>query len=379
MLMERRGLRCLLVGGAGVLVANALLWRRDSARALRCRATRRVLPNLPAAQPRVSMLVAAWNEADVIQRHLASVAALNYPDLEVVLSAGGQDGTYELARQHERPGLTVLLQPPGRGKQAALRDCLERASGEVIFLTDADCIVDQDSFERTVAPVLAGEAEAATGTWRPLAEQLRSSALAAHRWASTVYGAAQAPATASGIVGANAAVSRLALKQAGDFQDEVPSGTDYHLAKLLLKTGASIRHLPASEIESRMDLGLPSFARQQRRWLRNVVRLGPSLGARAEALACWRTSLLALGLLLAPLVCLLARRPRGLALWALVLLHGSVSKVRYLGFAYLLQSGLGRRQLLRCSLLALPMTLFELLVWAFAIVDYLRLRWEPRW
>src|SRR5205823_4146563 len=109
-------------------------------------------------------------EADLLAQHIESVLVLSYPDKEYILSAGGSDGTYAIARRYEERGVVVLEQQPGEGKQRALRQCFRQATGEIIFFTDADCLLDDESFERLIIPLANGEAEAATGTARPFPE-----------------------------------------------------------------------------------------------------------------------------------------------------------------------------------------------------------------
>ena len=58
--------------------------------------------------PRVSFLVAAWNEAGMIERCLRAVAGLSYPDVELVLCAGGSDGTFALAARYAGDKLRVI-------------------------------------------------------------------------------------------------------------------------------------------------------------------------------------------------------------------------------------------------------------------------------
>jgi cellulose synthase/poly-beta-1,6-N-acetylglucosamine synthase-like glycosyltransferase len=99
--------------------------------------------HMPAFEhtPRVSFLVPAWNEAQHIQACLGSILALRYPEKELVVCAGGEDGSYTLAKRFEGPEVIVLKQQPGEGKQCALRRCFANSTGEIIFLTDADCLV----------------------------------------------------------------------------------------------------------------------------------------------------------------------------------------------------------------------------------------------
>jgi glycosyltransferase involved in cell wall biosynthesis len=84
--------------------------------------------------PSVSVLLPAWNDAAMIGRCLESLLTIDWPDLEIVVCAGGADGTLDIARHYESERVTVLEQHPGEGKQAALRRCLERSRGDIIYL-----------------------------------------------------------------------------------------------------------------------------------------------------------------------------------------------------------------------------------------------------
>src|SRR6266545_682146 len=52
------------------------------------------------ARPSVSVLLPAWNEAVMLRRCLDSILAIDWPKLEVVLCAGGNDGTLEIANRY---------------------------------------------------------------------------------------------------------------------------------------------------------------------------------------------------------------------------------------------------------------------------------------
>ena len=68
--------KLFLIGLAGVLVYNARQWRLDKALAQRLRRERAPVPSL-ARTPKVSALVAAWNEANNIDAHIRSCMALS--------------------------------------------------------------------------------------------------------------------------------------------------------------------------------------------------------------------------------------------------------------------------------------------------------------
>ena len=360
----------LFTAGMGVvLTMNFIQWQRDQALAAVFR--RRLSsppPEMSSRQPKVSIIVAAWNEADLLARHIESVLALRYPDKEYILCAGGSDATYEIAHRYEGPGVVVLQQQQGEGKQRALRQCFERASGEIIFFTDSDCLLDDDSFERIVVPLADGEAEAATGFARPLPEQVKTSLLAAYRWAATLYNAAMQPKFVSGLLGRNAAVLRTTVEGAGALREDVPTGTDYYLAKMILRNGARILHVPESIVQSRYAVGLSHYARQQHRWLRNSVLLGRRFGASEDVRASLTASFLGLAMIVGPIVAWFVFPP-ALLLWLLAVIHSALSKARYFAFAALTGSLPGDRAAVGC-LWAIPLTLFECYVWASVLLDY---------
>jgi glycosyltransferase involved in cell wall biosynthesis len=318
----------------------------------------------------VTILVAAWNEAAMIEEHVSSVLRLRYPRLQYVLCAGGPDGTFELASQFARPGVVVVEQRAGEGKQAALRRALSLATGDVIFMTDADCLLDDASVERTLAPILDGEAEASTGGSQPLPRQQERSLLALYHWAGDRYVACRSGDTAAGLLGRNCAVTRSALERTGGFRADVPTGTDYHLAKSLIAAGIPIRHVGSSAVPSRYSESIRPYARQQRRWLRNVVILGGRFGARDDVRQAALTSCIGLATLFAPLTAVALGRSV-LAAWLVVVIRGAASKVRYVDFAVRVDERPDLAPSTARRLAAVPLTIVELAVWSLPLLDYL--------
>jgi hypothetical protein len=113
--------------------------------------------------PKISIVVAARNEAAGIEAALESLLALEYPELEwIVVDDRSDDGTSEvlssLAARH-RPLTIVRVDrlPAGwLGKNHALARGVERASGEWILFTDADVVYkDPTLLVRLVAQALA--------------------------------------------------------------------------------------------------------------------------------------------------------------------------------------------------------------------------------
>jgi cellulose synthase/poly-beta-1,6-N-acetylglucosamine synthase-like glycosyltransferase len=274
-----RAVPLLLLGLAGVTLQTWRLARRDRA------ALARAASPAPApawetwpARPSVSVLVAAWNEAAAIDDHLRSFCALRYPHKQLVLCAGGDDGTFERACRWANLQVVVLEQQEGEGKQQALRRCLPYATGAVIVLTDADCLLSEPAFCRLLAPLATGASRVVTGTSEPYAAQ-RGCALVQYQWLTDLAWSAQLPETVDGVLGRNCALLRPVLDEIGGFDAPVRTGTDYFMSRQLARAGHAIRAVPDSRIATRYPDSARAYLRMWRRWNKNLLIHGPRFGA----------------------------------------------------------------------------------------------------
>jgi cellulose synthase/poly-beta-1,6-N-acetylglucosamine synthase-like glycosyltransferase len=102
--------------------------------------------------PRVSLIVAAYDEEDSIAAKVANALALDYPRqrLEIVVASDGSaDRTAERARA---AGADLVLDLPRAGKVAAQNAAAERAGGEILAFSDANSIWSRDALRRLVEP-----------------------------------------------------------------------------------------------------------------------------------------------------------------------------------------------------------------------------------
>ncbi len=105
-----------------------------------------------AELPRISVLVPARDEAENIEACVRSLLALNYPNFEVVvLDDHSSDDTYAILcrLRDEDYRLRVLigaaLPPDWYGKPFACWQLAHAASGELLLMTDADCVFAPDA------------------------------------------------------------------------------------------------------------------------------------------------------------------------------------------------------------------------------------------
>ncbi len=108
-------------------------------------------------RPRVTILFAAWNEAEVIAEKLDNSLSQGYPSelLDVVVvSDCSDDGTDEIVEEYAaRSGRVRLLRAAERqGKSAALNLGAPAAQGEIVVFTDANAVFASDAVEWLVRP-----------------------------------------------------------------------------------------------------------------------------------------------------------------------------------------------------------------------------------
>lgn len=114
----------------------------------------------------VSVLMPVYNEQETVGHVLRTVLSVPLPIKEVVVvDDGSTDGTAEIVRQIASGDPRVHFhQQPNAGKTAAIRAALERATGDVIIVQDADLEYDPHEIPAVVAPILEGRADVVYGS-----------------------------------------------------------------------------------------------------------------------------------------------------------------------------------------------------------------------
>ena len=126
-------------------------------------------------EPSVSLLVAAYNEADVIEAKIRNALALDYPAdrLEIAIACDGpNDGTTAIAQRvaAEIGGgrVKVFAYPVNRGKITALNDTIPQLAGDVVAFSDASSMLAPESLRTLVANFADERVGAVSGVYRVL-------------------------------------------------------------------------------------------------------------------------------------------------------------------------------------------------------------------
>ncbi len=112
-------------------------------------------PKYPPNTPKVSMLIAAYNEQDIIDAKLENTLALDYPPekLQIVVAAdGSSDNTPNIVKNYGTRGVELSHQPERRGKMAAINRAIPIAKNEIIVFSDANNMYLPKTLRELVIP-----------------------------------------------------------------------------------------------------------------------------------------------------------------------------------------------------------------------------------
>ena len=243
-------------------------------------------PAAAAEPPRVSILVAARNEAAALPRCLAALRALHHPParLEILVGDDGStDGTAAVATAALRgfAGAARVLPIAGvlgaaRGKANVLAHLAQAATGDVFFITDADIAVPATWLEALLARLGPGVG-IVTGITAVRGPRVFDG-LQGLDWLLSlalvqVVSDTGRPVTA---MGNNMLVTRAAYEATGGYAALPFSVTeDYALFRAVLGRGFGFAHVfaAAARADSLPQPGWAALLTQRHRWLRGMQAL----------------------------------------------------------------------------------------------------------
>ncbi len=108
----------------------------------------------PARWPRVSVIVAAHDEARAIARKIRNFLKSNYPGESelLIISDGSTDATTAIVRVMACERVRLFVQERRQGKGAALNLAVPRARGDILIFSDATSIFARQTLTELVRP-----------------------------------------------------------------------------------------------------------------------------------------------------------------------------------------------------------------------------------
>jgi glycosyltransferase involved in cell wall biosynthesis len=301
-----------------------------------------------AVMPKITIVVAARNEEQHITRLLESLVKQDYPGdlLEIIIvNDNSTDRTPIVVSEFketikDQEGLQVrLVFNPFPGKKRAIRYGIEKASGEVIITTDADCTVGPEWVRRHASwykgsePGLTGSSR--TGFTDSGTTRLTGSGMTGQTGSNTDQGsvnaeenhvfntamvlapvfqrppggfwslfgifefsALQALTEATAVAGhpvmcnaANMSFRRdVYMRHSGDLRPDLASGDDMFLLHAVMRDGGTVRHdgSTAAAVETAAAVTAAALLHQRARWASKTFhyRDAATLTLAAATAAC---------------------------------------------------------------------------------------------
>jgi cellulose synthase/poly-beta-1,6-N-acetylglucosamine synthase-like glycosyltransferase len=210
--------------------------------------------------PVVSLIVAAYDEEEVIGAKVANALALDYPRerLElIVASDGSSDATADRARA---AGADLVLELPRGGKLVAQNAAAERAAGEILAFSDANSLWHSDALRSLVEPFVDPCVAYTCGQVRFLDAGGDNLEGAYWRYEMAIR---QMESSLAGITAGNGAIYAV---RADAYLPLAPSGShDLSFPFQLAKRGGRSLYTPAARAEEKMVPTMEGeFARKRR-------------------------------------------------------------------------------------------------------------------
>jgi peptidoglycan-N-acetylglucosamine deacetylase len=231
-------------------------------------------------EPKVAVLIPAYNEEKVIERTVRAALNSSYPDLRViVIDDGSKDRTLEVARcafaPEEAEGRVLILTKHNSGKAEALNYGIEHLEDAELFIgIDADTVIAPDAISRLVphftdpkVAAVAGNAKVGNRVnlwtrWQAL-EYITSQNF--ERRALDVLGAV------SVVPGAIGAWRVSAVREAGAYHvDTVAEDADLTMA--LLRMGYRVEYEDMALAYTEAPTNANTLMRQRFRWSFGILQ-----------------------------------------------------------------------------------------------------------
>jgi glycosyltransferase involved in cell wall biosynthesis len=114
----------------------------------------------------ISIIMPCYNEATTLSAILEKVRAVDLEKQIIAVDDHSTDDTYPILCREAAadPAMTVVRHPTNRGKGAAVRSGLARATGEIVIVQDADLEYDPQDYYELVRPIVDGRVNVVFGS-----------------------------------------------------------------------------------------------------------------------------------------------------------------------------------------------------------------------
>ncbi len=211
--------------------------------------------HLATHTPSVTLLIAAYNEADFIAQKLDNSLALDYPAecLQILVAAdGSNDRTPDIVAEYADRGVMLSYEPARQGKMAAINRAMPQATGEIVVFSDANNLYQPNTLRELVKPLADLQVGIASGAKQIIEGDgaLGESEGLYWRYESFIKKQETAVDSCVGVAG-----ELLAMRRAL-FESPPPEiiNDDFYLALRVLQQGYRVVYVPTARSWERVSL-----------------------------------------------------------------------------------------------------------------------------
>jgi cellulose synthase/poly-beta-1,6-N-acetylglucosamine synthase-like glycosyltransferase len=126
-----------------------------------------ILPLNEELFPQVTLMICAYNEADIIEEKMRNIQQLNYPKSKLCVmwvTDGSNDNSNELLQAYS--DITLVYSPERKGKAAAMQHGLRENKAEYVVFTDANTMLNTDAIREIVRQFMKTNVSCVSGEKR---------------------------------------------------------------------------------------------------------------------------------------------------------------------------------------------------------------------
>ncbi|MEE9379171.1 MAG: glycosyltransferase family 2 protein [Candidatus Lokiarchaeia archaeon] len=228
---------------------------------------------------RFSILIPSWNDEKYITKCIDSLLSNKYENFKIILIAGGtgKDNSYKCALELQKkyPDKVVAIEQKKGTKNKALNQGLKEVDGDIIVLTDIDCIYQVNWLTRINEIFQNRKINVITSYALPFPNQKSSLA----EYNNIKYGYNLVSCCEQGkiikstkLCGANSMFRKeIFLKKIGKFDENIPTGDDKILGMTFNKKGEDIYYFNDIYIFSECySNSMKNYIKHRIRWARDL-------------------------------------------------------------------------------------------------------------
>lgn len=231
--------------------------------------------------PSITLIIAAYNEADVIDETLNFALDSDYPGrLRIIVADdGSEDGTASVVQPYVQRSTSrrkvSVMREPHRDKSGALNAALGRVRTEIFATIDADTLLARQSLRRAVARLLASPKEMTSVAGAVMVRNPRGAAITSLQEWDYQLGIASIKRSQalwqSTLVsqGSFSVYYTDAVRDAGGWPDAI--GEDIVLTWAMLNQGHTSGFEPTALAFTQAPATFRRFFRQRVRWARGMI------------------------------------------------------------------------------------------------------------